>query len=333
MFCYEEFEQTLCNFAMCLFREAGHTDASLPIYTNHSIKQAIYFDSQKDIVLSRFQRETLFLASNISFLFELTDNTFDKATGKNVAFYSANLCSTLSSRSQDAHNVHALLRRYWDCAYSVVMFYFDCSVILSFADGAGRIILSDCYNIDSDLEYLSGRMDISNVSLYSADNYLSDLVYSLARWYYIQPISPEEASYNMFPIDYFASSQRTYEDNDRERIKEMIRSILCSAEDEYNVDYVAPDDQELSSSFDLEAEIDLLGLELEIVNDEEFETDLDDEEIYYDNDEFENCDTTVDEYMFEDVDPEIFNDPALMVKWLERKEKRAEANNESEILG
>ena len=65
----------------------------------------------------------------------------------------------------------------------------------------------------------------------------------------------------------------------------------------------------------------MLGLELEMANDEEFETDLDDEETCNEDDDFEDDDALMDKYIFDDVDPEIFNDPILMVKWLEKKEK------------
>lgn len=321
MYSDEKYELTFCDFAMCLFRDTGHTDASSPIYANHSSNQAMYFDSQKNIALSRMQREILSLVSNISLLFELTDNAFEKATGKKVAFYSVTTHSTFFSRSQDAHNVHFLLRQYWNCAYSVVVFNYENSVILSFADETGHIMLSDWYNIDSELDNLLGRLDISNVSLNSADTYLSDLIYALVRWYYIHPISPEEASYSLLPIDYFSSLMRDFDQIDREETKETIRSILRSAEDEYTTDYVDPDDQDGISAFNFEAEIDLLGLELEIVNDDGFETILDDEDDYDEDDESEDGDAPMDEYLFENVDPEIFNDPTLMVKWLERIEK------------
>lgn len=62
---------------------------------------------------------------------------------------------------------------------------------------------------------------------------------------------------------------------------------------------------------DIDSELDMLSFELDM--EEDIPSDIAEE----DADEFD--DEERDEYEFEDVDPEIFDDPSLMLKWLDKE--------------
>ena len=100
---------------------------------------------------------------------------------------------------------------------------------------------------------------------------------------------------------------------------QTIRDNLLFFELMYGDDYVEPQYtgmEERTYYHNISDEIDRISFELELedTDDEEqfsFEDDLDDD----DNDDI------FDDYD-EDIDPAIFDDPTLMVKWLEQQEKQ-----------
>ena len=65
--------EKLFEYALSLFSESGHTDAIEPEFINHSAKQFIYLDCDKNIALSGEQRDILNLFDNISRLFTVKD--------------------------------------------------------------------------------------------------------------------------------------------------------------------------------------------------------------------------------------------------------------------
>lgn len=69
------------DFALKLFAKAGHTDVVEPELKNHSAKQFIYFDCDKNLSLSQKQRRTINFFDNISRLF----------TFQEIAIFSLNL--------------------------------------------------------------------------------------------------------------------------------------------------------------------------------------------------------------------------------------------------
>lgn len=90
---------------------------------------------------------------------------------------------------------------------------------------------------------------------------------------------------------------------------------------EYGDDYVEYDESAQIQNTDIGADLDLMLLEMDDEDDNPFgediepEDDLDDDDEFFDEDaESENK----DEYEFDDIDPEIFRDPLLMEKWLNR---------------
>lgn len=83
------------------------------------------------------------------------------------------------------------------------------------------------------------------MTLQTCDDYFEDFIYAIAREYYIHPISFENASYGMIPIDMLCP-KATF-DNEfvicdevtKEDIKETIRANLSYYETIYGNDYVA----------------------------------------------------------------------------------------------
>ena len=121
------------------------------------------------------------------------------------------------------------------------------------------------------------------------------------------------------PLDYISKSLSSDIPLSRDEIKNMIRDNLLYFELMYGDDYVEPQYtgmEERTYYHNISDEIDRISFELELedTDDEEqfsFEDDLDDD----DNDDI------FDDYD-EDIDPAIFDDPTLMVKWLEQQEKQ-----------
>jgi hypothetical protein len=309
--------------ALSLFKEAGHAITDVPIYFNHSIEQTIYFDTRATIALSTNQRSFLSCVTNISHLFDIDDDVFSKRNGIRICFYSMELLKIKSFRSQSAYDAHRILQNAFDGAASVLLFKNNDNVMLSFTGFASDIILSDWYSIEEDFDQLVDIIHIANMSLLSARNYFFDFMYCSARWYYTEPISGEYAAYSMLPINYLSSCDN-YIDIlrvDREEIKELVRAALRKAETEYGDDYIEQTSTP-TSAVDVGFELDLLALEIgmddeddsDLLGDQFNDDDIEDD-IYEENNE-ENR----DEYEFDEVDPEIFEKPVLMVKWLKRND-------------
>lgn len=134
----------------------------------------------------------------------------------------------------------------------------------------------------------------------------------------------------MIPIDMMVPKPVTegsyiYDDEiTKEDIKTAIRDNLSYYENMYGYDYVAvryEGKDDAVSYRNITDEIERISFELELIGeneeqfmqDMEFTDDLDEE--YDDLDEIEDD---------EDIDPAIYEDPILMVKWLERRQKIAD---------
>lgn len=116
----------------------------------------------------------------------------------------------------------------------------------------------------------------------------------------------------MLPIDYFSRIDYGY--IDREEIQQMIRDALNLYLYQYGSDYVELEQKDIGDDQDLSvsSELDLILLDMD--DDDENDDNPFGEELDDDYDEIE-----LDEYEYEDLDPELFEDPTLLVKWLERR--------------
>ena len=220
---------------------------------------------------------------------------------------------------------------------SIVFFKHCEKYIVSFADNVCSHILSDWHNVGMDYDDIIDRICVGNISLTTSNEYFHDFLYAVAREYYIRPISFEEASYGLMPADYITKSLASDISFSKDEIKEIIQSNLVAFETVYGDDYVEPKYtgmEELNQHHNISAEIDRISFELEL------NSDIDDaqlEQFDFEEEGFEedNDDDFFDGYD-ENVDPAIFDDPVLMVKWLEKKQKERDSetlkNQEQEHL-
>ena len=143
------------------------------------------------------------------------------------------------------------------------------------------------------------------------------MYYILARNYYL---SGKSSTYELLPINLFSGVDFV----DREEIDRIIEDGLRAAEREYGDDYVEYDEFETTRQNDISKELDLMLLEMDDDSESESpfgeeaepEGDLDEDE-FFDEESGEK-----DEHEFGDVDPEIFRDPTLLVKWLNKADKK-----------
>ena len=307
------------EYAFTILSEAGHVTTSSPIYVNHSSGETLYIDSSKDVATNRFERDLLSLIDNVSLLVDVRWPGVVPELDENVQIYSATVDFSERCRSQNIADIHHLLQKYWNCTHSIVFFKNKESYLISFADKDRSHILSDWFSITYEWDKIVERVGIENIAIDTCENYFLDFLYATAREYCIRPVSFEEASYGLMPLDYISKSLSSDIPLSRDEIKNMIRDNLLYFELMYGDDYVEPQYtgmEERTYYHNISDEIDRISFELELedTDDEEqfsFEDDLDDD----DNDDI------FDDYD-EDIDPAIFDDPTLMVKWLEQQEKQ-----------
>lgn len=128
------FESVSSNFyeiAMALFCNAGHAVTAEPIYINHSPEQVVYFDSGVDAYLSCQQRATIHTVANISHLFDIHGDCFCKKSDVTCCFYSIELMTTCSFRSQAAYDAHIALIPFLSGDINIILFRHDGKLMLS----------------------------------------------------------------------------------------------------------------------------------------------------------------------------------------------------------
>ena len=325
------------EYVLSLLFEAGHVITPFPIYRNHTSNEALYIDSKEDVVLNRFDRGLLSLMDNVSLLADIKWPGVVDELDENVQIYSITVNFSNRCRSQSVADIHHLMQRYWNCTHSIVFFKHCEKYIVSFANNVCSHILSDWRNVGMDYDDIIDRICVGNISLTTSNEYFHDFLYAVAREYYIRPISFEEASYGLMPADYIIKSLASDISFSKDEIKEIIQSNLVAFETVYGDDYVEPKYtgmEELNQHHNISAEIDRISFELEL------NSDIDDaqlEQFDFEEEGFEedNDDDFFDGYD-ENVDPAIFDDPVLMVKWLEKKQKERDSetlkNQEQERL-
>lgn len=310
-------EDDLCQFAMDLFFEAGQAESVSPIYKDHSSTQTVFFDFDNSVSLSLsdYQRLLLDRFTDVSYLFFLDDDAFKIKRNRIIKFYSAELIGTKSMRSQLAYDIHYLLHPLTGSYASVFLFKSDDMVMISIMTSHERNVLSDWYSVTTDADGLMNRLGIESVSLQSAHSYIEDLAYNVGRGYYIYPRRPEMALYTYLPTDYFVNPD--YAHIDRDDTKEFINKVLYEHISQYGDDYIEKTHDTENTNSSINREVDLLLLSID--EDEDQGTDNLDNKPFNE----EQVDSQ-DEYDFGDVDPEIFKDPTLMVKWLEKHDQSNE---------
>lgn len=282
--CAEKFFE----YALELLRKSGHTDAAEPEFTNHSAKQFIYLDCAKNISLSQKQRNLLLLFDNVSRLF----------TVKNIAVFSINLLTSKSERSLSAYNIHSLIQSVVDDQATICLFKHDDEIIFSFAGYGLNCILSNWYfNEDEIFE----KLDIANMTIKDNREYFFDFVCIFARAYYFPSNAP--TFYELLPIDSFSHLK---DGITHEEIEEFLIEQKFSIVKEYGNDYVEYNTLSPENSVDNEYEFDLLLKEAENL------------QISFSEDENLSEQTTPVEDDLSEIPPEIFDNPELLLNYIEK---------------
>lgn len=302
------------EYAIALFVEAGHTDSTKPAFSNHSAERFVYFDfGDKSVSLSSSQRDLLRSFDNVSRLF----------TANGCEFFSINLSAMPRYRSAVAHDVHTMIHPLSGAQGTIVLFHCNGCVLLSFMGFGHHCMLSDWYTIPRDDLDLRDKLDIANMTILEDVDYFSDFVYILARPYYLVGKAP--ATLSLIPID--AHARIDSGELERDDIDLIVKEQLLAPQYEYGYDYVEYDEQANSKQDDISADIDLMLLEID--DDDEDDNpfgevlESDDEGFDEFGDEYTG-EFDLDEYRLDDVDPNIFKDPTLMVKWLKKMDSDQE---------
>ena len=279
--------EKLFEYALEIFSMTGHTDVNAPEFSNHSSRKFVYFDNEKNLSLNFRQRDRLNDFDNVSRLFTVYE----------IAFFSANLLTPLSDRSQTAHDVHALIHTVSDDVATICLFRHADKIIFSFAcDGLG-CLLSDWYSPED--EELMERLNVANFSADDGNEYFCDMINFFVRSYYFSNSLP--TVYSILPVDLFSGN----EEISREEIEDFIMEQKFSAVKEYGNDYIECDATQFDSFDDTPAEFDSILLEAE-----EVEFIFDDEESNVNDDDFPE--------EVSGIDDEIFDDPSRLLEYLKK---------------
>lgn len=299
---FVDFEgESFYRFAMYLFVESGHIFTSTPEYYNHSAEWFVYFDNKPDASLSPTDKALLKRFDNVSRLF----------TVNGCAFFSINLFAMRSERSELAHNIHTMLHPIVDADGTICLFRLEDEIMLSFMGFGYHCILSDWYPMFEPYDELIHRLDIINMSISSSREYFDDLIYSLAREYYI--VGENASLFTLLPIDSF--TRLDHDEIGRDYLDEIVREEMFAAYKQYGDDYVEYDKSAPVRSVDIGSSLDLMLLDMNTEDDNPFGEDIEEDSFDSDEEDF----PTHDEYEFADVNPEVFRDPTLLVKLLTRQ--------------
>ena len=314
------------EYVAALLQESGHMVTSSPVYLNHSSQETLYLDSANDVAISRIERNILAAIENVSLLVELKwPGVIDELT-ETVNIYSITVDFLERTRSQNVVEIHRLLREYWSCNHSIVFFKNKEAYAISFADKEQAYIISDWFPISADYDDIVSRIHITNISLNSCKEYFTDFIYAMARDYYIHPISFEEASFGMIPLSCIASHINSDSSISADEIRHLIRNNMKRFEFIYDTDYVESivEGQLAQHGYNnILDEIERISLELEFPAEAEGDEHAGALSFEF---EYENENDASEDDIDDDIDLAIFDDPVLMVKWLQKKQRQSENN-------
>lgn len=292
------------QYAISIFSKSGHTAASEPEFRNHSPELFCYFDNKPDVSLSHEQRAMFSLFNNVSRLF----------TVNGCVFFSVNLLTSKDLRSVAAHDIHTMIHPIVGADATICLFHCGEEVMLTFMGCGLNCILSDWYPMEDTYGQLLNRLDISNYSIDSKTDYFQDLLYMLARDYYY----PDPPFANaLLPIDFISSAG--LDGIDKEALNQYLDDAANAPLRKYGTDYVEYDESTHVSKIDFSEELDMLLLDID-EDDNPFADEMDSEGDEERGDDVDADDTDV--YEYDDIDPAVFSDPTLMVKWLEKESQQ-----------
>ena len=233
------------EYVSMLLKEAGHMVTSEPVYINHSSNEALYIDSNKNVIVSDIERTLLSSVSNISLILEIEwDGIIDEPSEK-IQFFSITVHVSDFCRSQDIADIHQLIQKFWICKYSIVFFKSFDKFVVSFADNYKSPVLSDWFDIREDYEAVIARLSVENILLETINDYFEDCIYALAREYYLHPISFEKAYYEMMPTNllepklYFVHDYVLTDEITKDDVKAIIQNNLMYYDNIYGDDLLS----------------------------------------------------------------------------------------------
>lgn len=299
---------------MDLLFETGYCSTSIPKFVNHSSEQMAFFDTTEQVSFSENQRSLLDIFTNVSHLFTLGHEPFVNGDREQVAFYSLELMTNKSMRSQAAYDVHTLLHPIIGTDATVILAKHDDYVMLTLAGYGQGCILSDWYSQYADYDKLVELMHIANTSLKSVSEFFFDLIYNIARRYYIYSISNDYSAYWLLPIDFLSKTE--YLPIDRKEYWELIKDEINSAIYDYGDDYVDLEQSLTTDLIDVNEELELMLLDMPDDDNNPSNEELDEDENDINGNYDSDNEVVTDKYLYDHVDPKIFDNPILMVKWL-----------------
>lgn len=336
-----ELDGKLINYAIELFCAADLTRKPQPTYVNRDIDtvlQAIDYPAELNIC-----------ANNVSHVFSMGEKTF-LSGNDTICFLSVELNTSYSSRSQLAYDVHRLLVPLLGCNGSIILFRSGDMVLLTMQGYDSDVYLSDWFDMIDDFDHLREMLDISNMKLTNGKCFFCDLVYSCARYYYVDTVSRNYVIYEMMPIDYYTVLENIADvvpEDRREYREKALDSFFNRYKDQYNDDYVESEGAiKTMLNDDIEKEMDALAAEIDL-DDYSFEQEGDFEEFgdLEEDDDFEEEDNLEEEDDLEkdeaqlelegetidlnDIDDDIMNDPIRMLKFLEEKATKKTVQKET----
>lgn len=291
-------EEKFYIYAMKLFLNAGHVFASSPEFINHSSEQFVYFDNKFEVSFSKSQRLLLRGFNNISRLF----------TENECAFFSINLITNYQNRSQVANDIHMLIHPLIGTEGTICLFKWNEEVMFTFVGFGYRCILSDWYSMIDDYASLLEKLDIANLSIDRGKDYFLDMIYSLAREYFLKT---KPNTYDIRPIDYKLHTD--LRGLSKEEIEEYVKREINAPNREYGEDYVEYDNSMAVEKKAFGAEFDLMVLNADDIASKKI-TAKERDASYS-----KKTEVNKEKYDYGDIDPEILRDPILLAKWIEKK--------------
>lgn len=311
---FENFGNLLsaCDFsqaAIDVLRILRLTEADKPINAAENALTFVYNNLPSDLVLSKEERQMLTSLSQMAHIFDIAD--FEGGPPF-VRFFSVDFDFRRMERSLTQHAVHSIIAR--EAPYcSVAIFRNSDAISMSVSfhkeSKTKTIFLSDWYKLYSaEMDEFLTVIGTAIFSLKSGVDFAGDLIYLIARDYYIHPLCYEYLHYELNTDECF------------------LPQIVEKYGDDYIVDAFIEASNAKVDTID-EIDFDLIEYELKQMDFPESEG--------TDEDEFENefpqtsiFDGEERSVVAAEIPKEVLADPILLLKWLD--EHSSEKSEEAE---
>ncbi|MDR0747172.1 MAG: hypothetical protein LBE89_04685 [Helicobacteraceae bacterium] len=299
---FENFSDSLsaCDFsqaAINVFKILGLTERTNPISAGETALSFVYEHLPSNLVLTQEEREILSDILQIAHLFDASGFIVEEPSFR---CFSVDLGFNLLERSYVQYAVHSIIARKSHYC-SAVLFRNRNTVSVSVAydkENKNRAIcLSDWFELGSEaMEQFVTEVGLSDFSLHDGIAFACDLIYQIAREYYIRPLSYEYLKYEL--------------NRDENYLTELI--------EKYGDDYIADAYIEaINTNIDTSDEIDFDLLEYEL---EQME--FPESEDFDDN----GFDDSPSSFPTESIPKDALVDPVLLLKWLDEHSQEKTEN-------